>query len=91
MINVVRDNELRAIILRRLNQLSGELSKTKHGFKVIQKLSKTYPEHFQPTHLTSTNLFGTAYYTVKGDQGDSKVQRKYSMHQSNTTHNSFVT
>jgi hypothetical protein len=40
IINVVQNNHLRTLILKRLNELSGDLSKTKHGSKVIQKLQK---------------------------------------------------
>ena len=83
IINVVRDNELRSFVLRRLNQLSGELSKTKHGFKVLQKLQKTYPEHFQNNNQSQTNQGG--FFSIKGgDCGEPKTQRKYSLIQGNS-------
>ncbi len=42
IISVVQAQSLRAMVLQRVFQLSGELSKTKHGMKVLQKLQKTY-------------------------------------------------
>jgi hypothetical protein len=42
IISVVQGHALRVMVLQRIHQLSGELSKTKHGMKVLQKLQKTY-------------------------------------------------
>ena len=46
MITVVQDNDLRRGILERIKQLSGELQKTKHGAKVLNKLQKQYAQIF---------------------------------------------
>jgi hypothetical protein len=43
IITVIETQSLRALVLQRVSQLSPELSKSKHGQKVLQKLQKTYP------------------------------------------------
>lgn len=46
IITIIKSDQLRVIILQRINQLSGDLQRTKHGQKVLQKLQKTYPHVF---------------------------------------------
>jgi DNA anti-recombination protein RmuC len=43
---VVHDNEIRVSIIERIKQLQGELSKTKHGSRVLTKIMKQYPMQF---------------------------------------------
>lgn len=43
LIQVVESQHLRVLVLQRVAQLSGELQKSKHGLKVLQKLQKSYP------------------------------------------------
>jgi hypothetical protein len=64
IISVVQSQSLRVMVLQRVYQLSGELQKTKHGMKVLQKLQKTYASimsSFQNiglhTNVTSNNGF----------------------------------
>lgn len=45
-INIVADPELKTTILESIKLLSGSLSQTKHGQKVLTKLQKAYPHVF---------------------------------------------
>lgn len=54
---VITDPKLRDEILESIKLLSGSLSQTKHGSKVLTKLQKTYPRIFggAPTGILSQN------------------------------------
>lgn len=54
---VITDPKLRDEILESIKLLSGSLSQTKHGSKVLTKLQKTYPRIFggAPTGVPSQN------------------------------------
>ena len=45
-IAIVTDPSLKAQVLESIKQLSGSLSQTKHGVKVLTKLQKAYPHVF---------------------------------------------
>ncbi|CDW87351.1 UNKNOWN [Stylonychia lemnae] len=91
IITIAKSEQLRVMMLERIHQLSGELSRTKHGQKVITKLSKMYPQIFnsynQGTNMIESNNFSQQKVQRKFSQQSQHTQQSNNYSQHNTAGN----